>query len=375
MLTPDQISGLELYFQRMADPINEYLIKQIAAAVRKAGEFDNETAYLLWRAEFLGRSQAEIQKEVQRLTGKSAQEVREIFQTAGETSYSDDVRRLKNGLKFRDNATMRQIVEAAAEMGGASFENLTGTLGFVGPDGKAQELTQAYQSATDFAFNSVSTGAMSYDDAVRRACAALATRGIVSIDYESGIATALEAAIRRNLMSGMGEMVEKINQKNHDDLGCDGWEISAHLASAPDHEPIQGKQYTDKEYESLNGSLGRRIGTLNCGHVAFPIILGVSEPQYSAEKLEEIRRANKKTIVYEGREFGSVYEATQYQRYIERKIRAQQRRVWAASGEKNEIASAKLRRLKQEYSRFCNSTGLRTETERLYAVKRLAKSS
>ena len=45
-------------------------------------------------------------------------------------------------------------------------------------------------------------------------------------------------------------------------MGCEGWEISAHAASAPDHEPIQGLQYSDAEYTALNNSLVRRIGTL-----------------------------------------------------------------------------------------------------------------
>jgi hypothetical protein len=120
----------------------------------------------------------------------------------------------------------------------------------------------------------------------------------VSIDYESGIITSVEAAVRRNLMSALGTMQAEISQQNHDDLGCDGWEISAHGASAPDHEPIQGKQYTDAKYNALNRSLIRRIGTLNCGHAAFPIILGVNEPQYSAAELEQFRQANEKGVDY-----------------------------------------------------------------------------
>ena len=40
--------------------------------------------------------------------------------------------------------------------------------------------------------------------------------------------------------------------------------------------------------------LVRRIGTLNCGHSAFPIILGVDSPQYTPEELEEMRQENEK---------------------------------------------------------------------------------
>ena len=127
-------------------------------------------------------------------------------------------------------------------------------------------------------------------------------------------------------MGGLGLMQEQISQQNHDDMGADGWEISAHAASAPDHEPIQGKQYSDKEYTALNNSLIRRIGTLNCGHAAYPIILGVSEPQYSEEELEELRQQNEEGITFEGKHY-TMYEATQSQRRLERAMRSQKRKI------------------------------------------------
>ena len=83
----------------------------------------------------------------------------------------------------------------------------------------------------------------------------------------------IEYACRRYLMDQLGELDDEVQQVTHDELGCDGWEISAHLACAPDHEPYQGRQYSDAEYEKLNNSLQRRIGHLNCGHTASPIIL------------------------------------------------------------------------------------------------------
>lgn len=75
----------------------------------------------------------------------------------------------------------------------------------------------------------------------------------------------------------MGALDNAIQQQNHDRLGCDGWEISAHAACAPDHEPIQGRQYTDADFEQLNAvcAAHRR---LNCRHVADPVLIGVDKP-------------------------------------------------------------------------------------------------
>lgn len=179
--------------------------------------------------------------------------------------------------------------------------------------------------------------------------------------------TSLEAAVRRSVMGGLGLMQEQITQQNHDDFGCDGWEISAHAASAPDHEPIQGKQYSDAEYTALNNSLVRRIGTLNCGHAAFPIILGVSRPQYTPEELQKFREDNAAGIDYQGKHY-TMYEATQMQRRLERSMRTQKRRILRDEAtqdkEKLQINQIRLRRLREEYSRFSKAAGLRTQQER-----------
>ena len=150
-------------------------------------------------------------------------------------------------------------------------------------------------------------------------------------------------------------------------MGANGWEIDAHSNSAPDHEPIQGKQYYDADYEALNNSLVRRIGTLNCGHAAFPVILGVSLPQYSTSELETMRDDNEKGIEYNGKHYTG-YEATQRQRQLEAAIRKQKRCILVdgATGDtkKLETDRIKLQTLRQEYNRFSKAAGLRTQTER-----------
>ncbi len=168
-------------------------------------------------------------------------------------------------------------------------------------------------------------------------------------------------------MGGLGLLQEQISQQNHDSFGADGWEISAHAACAPDHEPIQGKQYTDAEYQALNNSLVRRIGTLNCGHAAFPIVLGISEPQYTGAQLQKFRDDNASGVDYQGRHY-SMYEATQKQRQVERCIRKQKNRILVDENtndtEKLQIDQIRLQRLNQEYSRFSKTVGLPMQRER-----------
>lgn len=369
MLTAQQIAALRDAAAQITEPVSDYLIRDIARRIAEAGQLTSTAAYQIWRAQALGVSQRRLKKELRRLLGLSHREIRRIFYQCAQSGYSLDVSRFPQvqAVPFTQNAVLQQIVSVAVEQAEDDFTNLTQTLGMVDPYGNALPIQDAYRSCTDFAFKQVVTGAASYTEAIRQATRNLAAKGLRVIDYESGVHTSLEAAVRRNIMGGLGIMQEQIGQRTHDDLGCDGWEIDAHANSAPDHEPIQGRQYPDAEYQALNGSLVRRIGTLNCGHSAFPIVLGVNRPQYTPEELEKFREDNARGVTVDGVHYTG-YQATQMQRSLERAIRAQKRKVMVdeAAGDKEKLAQdkTKLTILRQRYAEFSKAAGLRTQHER-----------
>lgn len=107
--------------------------------------------------------------------------------------------------------------------------------------------------------------------------------------------------------------------------------------------------------ERLNNSLVRRIGTLNCGHSAHPIVYGASIPQYTPEELEEMRQKNETGISFRGKHYTG-YEATQRQRRLERAIRAQMRKILidkaTGDAERLETDQIKLQLLQQDYKAF-----------------------
>lgn len=370
MLTAEQIGVLRDSAEKLLDPITEYLLDDIAKRVAAAGQFTGTASYQVWRLQELGLSQRQIKKEIAKRLKISLKDTEKLLTQVAKTGYNFDMSRFptKHGIPFSANSSLQQILQATVQLAKEDLTNITQTIGFVGPDGKCRKLTDAYNQACDFAFQKASTGAQDYWSAIREATKNLADQGIRVIDYESGVHTSLEAAVRRNIMGGAGLMQEKISQLNHDELGCDGWEISAHAASAPDHEPYQGKQYTDAEYYSLNNSLVRRIGTLNCGHSASPIIMGVNDPQYTAEELEQFRKENEEGITIGGKHY-TLYEATQRQRKYERKIRKQRHKILVAGGlndkEQLQTAQIKMVRLQEEYVRFSKDAKLPLQHARM----------
>lgn len=363
MLSAEQIEALGSRAESITAQITDFLIQDIAERISQAGQFTSTASYEIWRLQNLGVSQKELKKKLQKLLNKSAGEIEDLLTQSAETGYNFDISRFPtvDAIPFAENTSLQQIVAAAVKLAQEDFTNIVKTTGFVGSDGVVRELTDAYRQACDFAFMKTVTGAQDYTSAIRDATRNLAEKGIRYIDYKRGKHMSLEAAVRTSVMGGMGLMQEQIAQQNHDDLGCDGWEISAHSASAPDHEPIQGKQYTDSEYTRLNNSLRRRIGTLFCGHFASGIILGVHSPQYTPEELEQMRLDNEKGVTVDGQHY-TMYQATQRQRKFERSIRDRKRRILidekTGDTEKLQTDQIRLVRLRQEYARFSDAAGL-----------------
>ena len=369
MLLPDQIAALRDAAYQITDPINAYLLQDIARRIAEAGQLTSTAQYQVWRLQSLGKSQREVERELRRLLHIDQGKIERILYQSVQSGYELDISRFPTtaAIPFEQNVSLQQIVSAAVELAQDDFTNLTQTLGMVDPYGHALPLQDVYRSCMDFAFKQVVTGAASYTEAIRQATRNLAAKGVRTIDYESGVHTSLEAAVRRSIIGGLGLMQEQVSRTVYDQLGCDGWEITAHANSAPDHEPIQGKQYPDAAYQALNNSLVRRIGTLNCGHASFPIILGVNRPQYTPEELEKFRVDNEKGVTVDGKHYTG-YQATQMQRKLERAIRTQKRRVMVdeAAGDKEKLEQdkTKLTVLRQRYAAFSKAAGLRTQEER-----------
>lgn len=107
------------------------------------------------------------------------------------------------------------------------------------------------------------------------------------------------------------------------------------------------------------------IGGANCRHSYWPFIEGVSQRTYTDEELEEI---DPPPFLFEGKTY-TQYEATQKQRQIERTIRRlkRERAAYRAAGLKEEetAASARIRRLDEEYRAFSKAADLPQQRERM----------
>lgn len=373
MLTPEQLQNLPQDLTDLYEQLSEFILRDIARRIAKGAEITDTAEYQLYRARSLGLSTDEIAAKIAEINGSSAAEINRLIREAAAQSDEFDRKMLgaANGaaIPLEENTQLQKLISAQITETAGKCENLTNTMGFADHDflGRVYYLsmTDMYRREMDSAHMKVTTGATDYMTAIRQACNKLAASGVRTIDYESGRSDRIEVAARRALLTSVAHVTHRISEENGEELGADGWEMSAHSGSRPSHAIYQGRQYTQEQYERIIKPL---ISEPNCRHDVFPIILGVSEPVYTEEELQNI---DQPPFTYEGRKY-TAYEASQQMRKMERAMRKQKDRciVADAAGDEEAFATASIRlnRQKYIYEDFCKAADSYTEYERTYVT-------
>ena len=373
MLTPEQLQNLPQELTDLYDQLSEFILRDIARRIAKGAQITDTAEYQLYRARSLGLSTDEIAAKIAEINGSSAAEINRLIREAA--AQSDEFDRKMLGadkgaaIPLEENTQLQKLISAQIAETAGKCENLTNTMGFADHDflGRVYYLsmTDMYRREMDSAHMKVVTGVTDYMTAIRQACNKLAASGVRTIDYESGRSDRIEVAARRTLLTSVAHVTHRISEQNGEELGADGWEMSAHSGSRPSHAVYQGRQYTQEQYERIIKPL---ISEPNCRHDVFPIILGVSEPVYTEEELKNI---DQSPFTYEGRKY-TAYEASQQMRKMERAMRKQKDRciVADAAGDEDSFtaASIKLRRQKDIYEDFCKAADSYTQYERTYVA-------
>lgn len=270
------------------------------------------------------------------------------------------------GMEKRIQAMQKEVVHGLLNLSHTYCYAYNGTVSPVG---------QVYRRIVNKGVESVALGVETFDKVMKRSMDDLAESGIKTLHWKDDegkkkpVIRRADAHIRMNLMEGIFRINAAMQEEAGNVFGADGVEISMHHLCAPDHLHIQGRQYTADAYERLNERLKRPIGTLNCRHIAMPIIYGVSPAVHTDAEIAEARQNSTKIVKYNGREM-TRYEASQKMRSMERDIRLMRSKLKAykAAGLAQD-ARAMQNSIKDEitkYKGFCGAVGL---TERLDRTK------
>lgn len=388
MLTPEELGALPNSVIEIYQELEDFIIKDIARRINKAGKITDTAKWQLERATEFGMAKETIEKKIAEILNKSQKEIEKLFTEAATLSTERDAVLYEQAkltpLHISTSEELKAYLDAAIVQTKGELRNITQSLGFVskGANGKLinKQLTKFYQDILDFTQFQIASGVADYQTSIRNAIKQIAQSGARVINYESGWVNRLDVAVRRAALTGVNQMNGNMTNFSIKELGAKYVEVTAHAGARvggntpySDHSKWQGKVYklkgSEPGYPNFSESTGYGLdgsGLMgwNCRHSFYPFFPGISERAYTDKELENIE---PKLFSYKGREY-TYYEATQRQRLIERNIRATKRELigYDAVGDKEAFtqASIKLQQQKKEYNDFSKAAGIRKKKER-----------
>ena len=393
MLSENTIDNLVQPIAARQESINTYVITKIARSVREIGEISPSDINRMKILTQMGVDIRQMNAELARLSGMQVRDIKTLIKTVAIRTNLDakplyDYRH-RSFIPYDKNFKLQQLVNIVGNRTAGTYENLSNSraTGFLIRDPqhpsvlKFHSIDDTYRTVVDEAIQASASGVVDYRTAMRRTLKQLSDSGIRRLSWDSGYTQRLDTAVRRNILEG----IRAINQATEDalgeELGCDGKELSVHMNCALDHEPFQGHQFTNEEWEKLQNSedfqdvngqkfsgVERIIGIWNCRHIARSIFVGITKPLYTPEKLQKFIDDNHAGYTLPNGKHITMYECTQMQRQMETRIRyAKDEQIvmqQAGNIEAAKLARQKVIRYTQQYKQFSKDCGLPIHKDR-----------
>lgn len=377
---------LSVFDKRFQD-YNTKVLEELGNVIKQFKDLTPSQAYELGQQLKYNTTVKDLLNELSKISGLSVKDLKAILEkVAKENIGFADVYYKARGLEtpiYSENKALQRLVYSVYSISGAEFKNIAKSTGFrlLGDNGEPLllDIDETYKYVIDKCVVAISQGKETYQQSMRSTLKQLSASGVRKIEYESGYSRRLDSSVRMNILDSIRQVSNESQQLFGKEFNSDGIEISVHQNPAPDHQIVQGRQFSNEEFEKFqndkravdytgmifepefDGHDRRSISEYNCYHYIFSIVLGVSKPQYSDKQLKEIiNNANKKTI-FDGKEY-TQYELTQLQRRIESAIRQEKdTQILARASDDKELvlqSQTRITQLTTKYKQLCNISGL-----------------
>ena len=374
-------------FEKRFEDFNAKVLEELGNVIKQFKDLTPSQAYSLGQQLKYNTTVKDLLNELSKISGLSVKDLKAILEkVAKENIGFADVYYKSRGLEtplYSENKTLQRLVSSVYKVSGEEFKNIAKSTGFrfLGDNGETLllDIDETYKYVIDKCVVAISQGKETYQQSMRNTLKQLSSSGVRKIEYESGYSRRLDTSIRQNILDSIRQVSNESQKLFGEEFGSNGVEVSVHEMPAPDHELVQGRQFSNEEFENFQndrkaidytgmvfesefeGHDRRSISEYNCYHYIFSIILGVSKPQYSDKQLKEIINNANKKIEFDGKEY-TQYELTQLQRRIESSIReAKDTQILARASEDNELvlqSQTRITQLTTKYKQLCNISGL-----------------
>ena len=404
MLSDEVLERVSERIIQRIEKVNTDILKHIGKNIKEIGTLNSSQAHKLVQTLKYGGDYQKIVKELSKITKLNVKDIQDIFEEVAKHDYKFakqfyDYRGI-NYIPYEENIALQSEVRAIANITARRVAEMMrpNVLGYgyiKDRETTFKGLKKAYYDLLDEAVLSVSQGKETFDSAMTRQIKQMGGSGLKVI-YEStyidknGIerhhTRRLDSAIRMNMKDSLRELHNETQRIFGEEFGSDGVEISVHSNPAPDHEEVQGKQFSNIEFEKFqnddtaisydgvvftpdyDGRDRRAISEYNCYHYTFSIVLGVNKPEYTNEQLQEIIDNNNKGFELDGKTYTN-YEGTQIQRRLETEIRKQKDiQIMARESGQDDLvlqSQKKITQLTRKYKELSDISGLPTKMKKM----------
>ena len=387
----DDISKLQAYEDYIANNITEWEAESIARICRKIGKIGRMSKKELEKFDADKEAKKEWEKIVAALSLATALNIRtlkkayisefEAWEKQNEYLYQY---RGKKPLGVK-NGALQGIIDKAVKQNGKDILNLTNTkaLSVLDRNGNPIRFQDAIYKSFSNAVKTVTEGKADFYTTMRQTVQNLGGGGC-RVNYGDGITRRLDTVVRQNMAYGIKQSHKEYNEIVGREIGADGIEIDYHSNSRPSHRYMQGKQYAKgAEGKTVNGVYypsaekegvhDRLYEDYNCRHYETDIILGVSEPRYSAEELKRFEE-NDKRLYKIGNIEKDGYGWSQSMRACETEIRRCKDEINAFKAFGNSETEIKALRqrintVRAKYNEIAEVTGISQEPKRMSVPK------
>lgn len=383
MLSPEYLARIAEGSEEIASQLHTYIIRQIIDRMMiRIGRGDD---YLLtssdrWRIQILqdaGYLLEDITAELSKVTKRQEKEIKSAMEEAGVKALEYDHKIYEAaGLSPTPLTQSPQLIRLmernmTATMG--EWENYTRTT--------AEAAQRLFINECDNAYHLVSSGAVSYTQAVKEAVNNVVSGGVI-VCYPSGHKDTIETATARAVRTGVAQATGDISIKRMEEMDWDIILVSAHIGARTgdggqnpgNHLWWQGQFHSrtgkDKRFPPFSQTgygTGEGLCGWNCRH-SFGSGDGVNNPykdiqtadNYKVEQLEERQRTLELRIRKTKREVMGMQEAVDKCKDESAKFEMQL---------ELDRKSYLLQRQNKAYNEFCKENDLRTQQERLQIAR------
>jgi len=233
---PFQPSTLDALPEELAElyrSLEAQLLEEICSRLNLADQLNEVTVQAIRALRSHGISQQEIERAIRRTTNISEKKLEELLDDVVERNQ----RYYSELIKITDVTAPQTLVSSAdidaiRRQTEETFRNITQSMAFLVDNGRTLLApARAYQYVLDSAILEIQSGAVSYNQAIKRGVKQLADSGLKTVSYESGHTDQVDVSIRRAVMSGVNALCQRYSEQSMEYLETDLVEVSAHIGA------------------------------------------------------------------------------------------------------------------------------------------------